>query len=142
MIEFPGRDPFEFCVSSGALAFDGGGWWWERPLRWLGVIDPHAFVVVAKTVTDRPRTGNLRMWHPWTCVRTLPGMGTTNAVGLTNPGIDVWMAKHLPWALRQGYRIVLSIKPETPYEAASMASSLTTSRRSSDGSARRTTPWS
>ena len=121
MIQFKEGQPFEFLVSSGALGFDGRGWWWEHPLRWLGLIDPKAFVVVAKTVTDQPRKGNLRMYSPWTCVRTLPGLGATNAVGLTNPGIDHWISDYLPVAQDKGYNIAPSIKPENPDEAERMA---------------------
>lgn len=116
MIQFPGHT-FDFCVSSGALAFDGRGWPWEYPFRWLGLIDPKQFVVVAKTVTLKPRVGNLSMLHPWTCVRTLPGMGTTNAVGLTNPGIHHWLEHDYPRAIRKGCRIAASVKPESPDEA-------------------------
>lgn len=90
----------------------------------MRVFDPHAFVVVSKTVTNERRIGNLRMWRPWTCVRPLGDMATTNAVGLTNPGIDIWTKKHLPWALRKGYRIAPSIRPENPDEASRMASLL------------------
>lgn len=124
MIRFGNDDPFEFVVASGALSYDGGGWWWERPLVWAGVIDPKAFVVVAKTVTNAPRKGNLSMWRPWSCVRTLPNSATTNAVGLTNPGIDYWIENYLPLAQKKGYRIAPSIKPENPDEAKRMASLL------------------
>jgi hypothetical protein len=46
-------------VASGALAFDGKGWPWERPLVWLGLIKPELFTVVIKSLTRNPRRGNL-----------------------------------------------------------------------------------
>lgn len=76
-------------VASGALAFDGKGWPWERPLVWLGLIKPELFTVVIKSLTRHPRKGNLRWWKPWDCVRLIPG-GSVNKVGLTNPGIEWW----------------------------------------------------
>ncbi|MFH1749735.1 MAG: hypothetical protein ABH837_02495 [bacterium] len=76
-------------AASGALAFDGKGWLWEQPLKWMGLFDPSLFTVVIKTLTREPRKGNLRWYNPFGCVRILPG-GTVNAVGLTNPGIDWW----------------------------------------------------
>jgi dihydroorotate dehydrogenase len=71
------------------LAFDSAGWPWEWPLRWTGLIRPNLFTVVSKTLTRRPRRGNLRWYKPWSCVRLIPG-GAVNKVGLTNPGIDWW----------------------------------------------------
>jgi dihydroorotate dehydrogenase len=79
-------------VASGALAFDGNGWPWEWPQRWLGFIKPELFTVVIKSLTRLPRKGNLRWYKPWECVRPIPG-GAVNKVGLTNPGIDWWCKK-------------------------------------------------
>jgi len=76
-------------AASGALAYDGKGWPWEWPLRWIGLLEPQLFTVVTKTLTLEPRKGNLRMRCPWQCIRFIKG-GTVNAVGLTNPGIDWW----------------------------------------------------
>ena len=100
MITLSNGHKFEYMVASGALAFDGQGWWWERPLVWLGLIHPELFTVVLKTLTRYPRKGNLCFWKPWTwlpfspwsCVRFLPG-GSVNKVGLTNPGILWWCKK-------------------------------------------------
>lgn len=89
MIKLSNRHAFEYMVASGALAFDGQGWLWERPLVWLGLIKPELFTVVIKTLTRNPRAGNLRWWKPWTCVRLIPG-GSVNKVGLTNPGVEWW----------------------------------------------------
>lgn len=89
MIRFSNGHCFEYMVASGALAFDGRGWPWERPLVWAGLIKPELFTVVIKSLTRHPREGNLRMWKPWECVRLIPG-GAVNKVGLTNPGIEWW----------------------------------------------------
>ncbi|MDP3882885.1 MAG: hypothetical protein Q8Q48_02410 [Candidatus Staskawiczbacteria bacterium] len=89
MITFSNGHGFEYMVPSGALAFDGKGWLWERPLVWLGLIKPELFTVVIKTLTRNPRKGNLRWFKPWSCVRLIPG-GSVNKVGLTNPGVEWW----------------------------------------------------
>ena len=89
MITLSNGHTFRYMVASGALAFDGKGWPWERPLVWLGLIKPELFTVVIKSLTRNPRVGNLRWWKPWTCVRLIPG-GSVNKVGLTNPGVEWW----------------------------------------------------
>ncbi|MDE2188352.1 MAG: hypothetical protein KGJ35_01330 [Patescibacteria group bacterium] len=89
MITLSNGHKFEYMVASGALAFNGKGWPWERPLVWLGIIRPEIFTVVIKSLTRNPRPGNLRWWKPWTCVRLIPG-GSVNKVGLTNPGVEWW----------------------------------------------------
>jgi dihydroorotate dehydrogenase len=92
MITLSNGHNFEYMVASGALAFDGKGWFWERPLVWLGLIKLKLFTIVIKTLTRHPRAGNLRWWKPWTCIRLIPG-GSVNKVGLTNPGIEWWCKK-------------------------------------------------
>ncbi len=89
MITLSNGHAFKYMVASGALAFDGKGWPWERPLVWLGLIKPELFTVVIKSLMRNPRPGNLRWWRPWTCVRLIPG-GAVNKVGLTNPGVEWW----------------------------------------------------
>ncbi len=89
MITLSNGHVIKYMVASGALAFDGKGWPWERPLVWLGLVKPELFTVVIKSLTRNPRIGNLRWWKPWTCVRLIPG-GAVNKVGLTNPGIEWW----------------------------------------------------
>ena len=89
MIKLSNGHTLTYVVASGALAFDGKGWPWERPLVWLGLIQPELFTVFIKSLTRNPRTGNLKWWKPWTCVRLIRG-GAVNKVGLTNPGIDWW----------------------------------------------------
>ncbi|MBX4210677.1 hypothetical protein KW783_01770 [Candidatus Parcubacteria bacterium] len=104
---------FEFMVASGALAFDGYGWPWERPLAWAGLIKPHLFTVVIKSLTLKPRRGNLRWWKPWSCVRLLPNGSAVNKVGLTNPGIDWWCKKIGPKVDQKKLALVGSIFGDT-----------------------------
>jgi dihydroorotate dehydrogenase len=100
MITLSNGHRLNYVVASGALAFKGKGWWWERPLLWLGLLRPELFTVVIKTLTREPRRGNLRWWNPltwlpfspWSCVRFLHG-GSVNKVGLTNKGIEWWCRK-------------------------------------------------
>lgn len=79
-------------TASGALGFDGKGWPWEKPLRWTGLLDPSLFTNVIKTLTIRPRKGNLKWYWPLGCIKPMFG-GAVNAVGLTNSGIDWWVDK-------------------------------------------------
>jgi dihydroorotate dehydrogenase len=102
---------FEHMVASGALAFDGKGWLWERPLVWVGLIRPELFTVVIKTLTLNPRLGNQQWWKPWTCIRLIPG-GSVNKIGLTNPGIEWWCKKIAPHIDFHRFPIVGSIYGE------------------------------
>lgn len=95
MIKLSNGHRFEYVVASGALAFDGKGWPWEKPLVWLGLIKPELFTVVIKTLTRHPRPGNLRWWKPWTCCSLIPG-GSVNKIGLTNGGVEWWCNQVAP----------------------------------------------
>lgn len=108
MIKLSNEHSFTYMVASGALAFDGKGWPWEKPLVWFGLIDPRLFTVVCKTVTLEPRNGNLRWWKPTQCVKTIPG-GVVNKVGLTNPGFDWWCRKIGEKANRKKQPLVASV---------------------------------
>ena len=65
VIALSNGERIEFLTGSGALGFDGRGWWWEYPLRWAGLLNPHEFTMGVKTLTLRPRVGNLRWSAPW-----------------------------------------------------------------------------
>jgi dihydroorotate dehydrogenase len=108
MITLSNGHTFEYMIASGALAFDGKGWIWERALVWLGAIKPQLFTVVVKSLTRKPRKGNLRWWKPWECVRLIPG-GAINKVGLTNPGIEWWCKKVGPKLDYRKYHFVVSL---------------------------------
>ncbi len=100
---------FMYMVASGALAYDGKGWPWEWPLRWLGLIKPELFTVATKTLTQEPRKGYLRWWKPWECVQLLRPDSSVNKVGLTNPGIDWWCHKIGPTVDSKKIPLVVSI---------------------------------
>ena len=100
MITLSNGHQFEYMAASGALAYFGRGWWWEKPLVWLGLLDPSLFTVVTKTLTYRPRRGNLRWYKPWSCVQPIRG-GMVNAVGLTNPGYKWWCRERVDQLMRQ-----------------------------------------
>lgn len=112
MIRLSNGHTIDHVVASGALAFDGKGWLWERPLVWLGLIKPELFTVCIKSLTLLPRKGNLRWWKPWTCVRLIPG-GSVNKVGLTNKGIDWWCTKIGPHLDFKKFKLVGSIFGDT-----------------------------
>lgn len=120
MIELSNGHRFEYMAASGALAFDGRGWPWEWPLRWLGLLDPTCFTVVTKTLTRAPRRGNLRWSHPWGVVRCVAG-GTVNAIGLTNPGIDWWLRHVGPRVAGFRHQLVVSIHADAAAPCAEMA---------------------
>ena len=122
MIKLSNGHCFEYMAASGALAFDGKGWIWEVPLKWLGLINPLLFTVVIKTLTLQPRRGNLRWYNPFRCVRFLKG-GIVNAVGLTNPGINWWCQRIGPRINLKGPPLIGSILGE-PNELVELAKML------------------
>ncbi len=119
MIHLSNGHSFQFMTASGALAFDGRGWFWEWPLRWIGLIDPKLFTIVTKTLTRYPRKGNLRWSHPWSVVKKVGREGIVNAIGLTNKGIEWWVrevAPHIP----EEFKIVVSIEADDEKETVEM----------------------
>jgi dihydroorotate dehydrogenase len=96
MIKFSNGREIEYFTASGALAFDGRGWPWDRPLIRFGLLKPELFGVVLKSLTLQPRIGNLRWWKPWDCVRILKDGGAVNKVGLTNKGYFWWRHEVAP----------------------------------------------
>lgn len=98
----------KYVVASGALGFDGKGYFWERPLVKLGLMRPELFTVVTKSLTLYPRVGNLQWWKPWECIRLIPG-GSVNKVGLTNGGIAWWCDEVAPYVDSKKYAIIGSI---------------------------------
>lgn len=125
MIKLSNGHAFSYIAASGALAYDGSGWPWEHPLRWMGLVDPRFFTVVTKTLTYLPRKGNLRWYAPWRCVRLLKE-GVVNAIGLTNPGFRWWCGRIGPRIDRSKIPIIVSIRSENCDELAEMAHALST----------------
>ncbi|MFH1462246.1 MAG: hypothetical protein ABIG08_00885 [bacterium] len=126
MIILSNRHRLEWLIASGGLAFDGRGWLWERLLCRLGLIKPHLFTIVTKTLFLEPWKGNFQKLAPWKTVKLISGegrvinpflglmrphliKGVVNAVGLTNRGLKHWLQKDYPVILFNGCRVIVSI---------------------------------
>lgn len=95
MIRLSNGHVFEYMAASGALAYDGEGWFWDRALHEAGCLDASQFLSVTPSLTLRERKGNLSWLAPWRCIRPLfeghRVVGFVNAKGLTNPGVEWWL---------------------------------------------------
>lgn len=90
MIKLSNGHCFSYLTASGAMGYDGEGWFWERyGLRPLGCMDMDTCTHVTKTITLQPWSGNFRWYRPWSVIRFIND-GVVNAFGLTNPGLDWW----------------------------------------------------
>jgi len=123
MIRLSNSLQFEYVTASGTLGFDGMGYPWEWPFRWLGFLNPSLFTVVIKTLTSKPRKGNLRWFNPFRCIRLFPG-GVVNAIGLTNPGIEWWCRKIGPYVNQAKIPLIGSIFSNDIKELAAMVTML------------------
>ncbi|MBI1975078.1 MAG: hypothetical protein HYS57_01810 [Parcubacteria group bacterium] len=97
-----------FVAASGSLGFDGEGWLWEKPFRWLGLIDPSLFTVAIKTITLTPRRGFFRWHKPYETVRFIRN-GVLNAMALPNLGLEGWDRIYGPKVLQSKSKLVASI---------------------------------
>ncbi|MBU0619824.1 MAG: hypothetical protein V1768_03760 [Patescibacteria group bacterium] len=96
MITLSNGHRIEYVAGSGTLGFNGKGYPWEWPLRWVGLLDPSLlFTIVLKTLTYHPRQGNFKFTKPWKSIRFLNN-GVVNAMGLPNKGIRWWMQNIAP----------------------------------------------
>lgn len=66
--------------------------------------------IVTKTITLKPRQGNP---YPRTC--EVPA-GLLNSIGLENPGIDAFISDKLPFLIRTGVPVIVSIASESDPE--------------------------
>lgn len=122
---------FRWFVGSGALGFDGFDSGhpplvrlWKAPFRLFGFLDPSEFVVISKTLTLKPRQGNLKPWRFWKAAWHLSPMSDrsmVNAVALTNPGLEYWIDNDMVRAYERGIPIVVSVQPESDEDAKAMA---------------------
>lgn len=126
MITFKNGKTFEFGCASGALAYNGRGWWFERPWHWLGMLRHPDMSIITKTLTFKPRKGNLRWWCPWRSVRLLPDASVVNAVALTNPGYVWWVNQCYYSMARRGLKIIPSIMAENIEEMRLMIAKMNT----------------
>lgn len=106
MIKFSNGYNIEYFASSGALSYNGKGYWWEQPLRWFNLFDTSLFTPITKTLTRFPNKGNCRLG--FNCIRFV-GNGVLNSFGLGNPGIDWWINYH------KDFCGIVSIYPENEY---------------------------
>ena len=74
--------------------------------------------IVTKGISLQPRLGN----PPPRIVETPSGM--LNAIGLQNPGVDVFIQEKLPWLRGLGTRVIVNILGSTPEEYAALAKRL------------------
>lgn len=79
-------------TASGAQGFYGEGWWYHKYLRPFGLsFDGATFI--AKTVTHKPKIGNLTEDKFPKCIVTNFAKGASlNAVGLTNNGVRAYLS--------------------------------------------------
>lgn len=89
MIKLSNGYELEFLAASGALGFNGKGYWWEYPLKVFNMFDTSLFTTVTKTLTYLPEKGNCKKYNYFSCVKFLKN-GVLNAMGLPNPGIYKW----------------------------------------------------
>jgi len=85
----------DHVVASGGLEFGGKGWLWDRPLIWLGLIDPSLFIIFGKSITYEPKKGKSSLVEALGMCFATSGRDV-NKVGLTNPGFDVFMKSIVP----------------------------------------------
>jgi dihydroorotate dehydrogenase (NAD+) catalytic subunit len=71
--------------------------------------------VVPKTITPRPRAGNI----PWRTVETSAGL--LNSIGLDNDGVESFLEKQLPWLVASGAPVIVSIAGAAPDEFVELA---------------------
>lgn len=123
LIRLSNGHQFKDMAASGALGYDGKGWFWERPLGWLGIINSSVFTVVTKTLTRWPRKGNFRWRNPFRVI-SIRWNYIVNAVGLKNRGIEWWCKKIGPKVNREKIALVASIYSESISEFVEMAKML------------------
>ena len=63
--------------------------------------------VVTKSVMNKPRNG-----RPTPRMAETPS-GMLNSIGLQGPGIDAFLANDVPWLVKKGARVIISIAGET-----------------------------
>ena len=76
--------------------------------------------VVPKTITRLPRAGNA----PWRTVETAAGL--LNSIGLDNDGIEAFLTNQLPFLVRCGAPVIVSIAGSSAADFVSLAAALDT----------------
>ena len=129
MIKLSNGHCLEFLAASGSLGFDGRGYFWEYPLRWLKILDTSLLTIVTKTIFLEPRKGNFRKHTPLDVIKFIsvdgevinPFLallhrscvaGILNALNLTGPGFEVWLKRHYSVIRRFNNKVMVSIAGE------------------------------
>ncbi len=115
MIKLSNNHIIDFIAASGSLGFDGQGYWWEQPLKLVGLLDTNLFTPITKTLTYLPRNSNCRF--KFNCVKFIKN-GILNSMGLPNPGIDKWITDN------QNFNGIVSIYPGNDYHVKLMLEKL------------------
>lgn len=104
----PGGQPVSLTVSLGRLHLPNpimvasGTFGYGREM--MGFLDlTRLGGIVPKTITPLPRQGNV----PWRTVETAAGL--LNSIGLDNDGVDSFLVHQLPFLVRCGAPVVVSI---------------------------------
>lgn len=99
--------PNPIMVASGTFGY-------AREMQ--GIVDvPRLGAVLPKTITAEPRIGNA----PWRTVEVSAGL--LNAIGLDNDGVDAFVEHHLPYLLKLGAPVVVSVAGRTQDDFVSLA---------------------
>lgn len=99
--------PNPIMVASGTFGY-------AREMQ--GIVDvPRLGAVLPKTITAEPRIGNA----PWRTVEVSAGL--LNAIGLDNDGVDAFIEHHLPYLLKLGAPVVVSVAGRTQDDFVSLA---------------------
>lgn len=111
----------DYFILSGVLDNAANNWWLEHPqMKWmaklllfLGLLYPTKTALVTKSITRQPRPGH---WTGRTldCIRPIWGRpwilnGLVNSIGLTNRGIEWWIANIAPVLRKEQKRVVVSL---------------------------------
>ncbi len=84
--------------------------------KYLNIAELGAVIVTGTTL--EPRLGN----RPPRIIETASGM--LNAIGLENPGVDVFLAEHLPYLKDKGVTVIANIAGNSVEEYAQLASQI------------------
>lgn len=109
-----GVDP----LASSILTASGCGGTGRELAAYVDLTRLGAFVTRSLTLDARPGGAMPRL------VETPAGL--VNAVGLPNPGVEIFLATELPWLVQRGARVVVSIAGATIVEYAELAARLGT----------------
>ena len=115
MIKLSNGHKLEYLAASGALGYDGKGYWWEQFPKIINLFDVSLFTPITKTLTYKPRKGNFRWYKPTETIKFIDG-GIINAMGLGNPGFNWWYSKYR----NDGNKQIVSIYSEDTLDLVSM----------------------